>query len=102
MRPKYYSTVCLHHGCPYCPEIALPIAIHNIKSMFDFKKQVHIIYTDVKILRNPLEARLLKLFKDKEEEMLCPTGFTDDILFNYIRSVAHFVTYLEKLFLEEE
>ena len=98
MRPKYHSVVCLHHGCPYCPEVALPIAIHNIKSMFDFKKQVHIIYTDIKILRNPLEARLSKLFKG--EELWCPTGLTDNIMFNYIRSVAHFVTYLDKFFLE--
>ena len=101
MRPKYHSMVCLHHGCPYCPETVLPIAIHNIKAMFDFKKQVHIVYTDVKVLRNPLEIKLLKFFRERGEKELCPTGFTDNIMFNYIRSVAHFVNYLEKFFLEE-
>jgi len=51
----------------------LPIAIHNIKAMFDFKKQVHIVYTDVNALRNPLEIKLLKFFRERGEKELCPT-----------------------------
>ena len=94
---KKKSMLCLHHGCPYCPEMALPVAIHNIKTMFDLTKHVHIVYTDIPILKNPVEEKLNK-HASKEGSLYCPMGFFEGILFNYLRSVRHLVTYLKSFF----